>query len=100
MSQHTPGPWINAFDLGEIINAQRVIARLLRGGPMYVAEDEANARLIAAAPELLEALKGLLTATLVEGTSENLIKMEVARKAIVKAEGRDPVSLQEEIDRS
>src|SRR5437867_10063135 len=100
MSQHTPGPWINAFDLGEIMNAQRVIARLLRGGPIYLAEDKANARLIAAAPELLARMKMLLAA-LVEGTSGELIdEMARVRMLIAEIEGRDPVSLQEEIDRS
>ena len=48
-----------------------------------LAESEANARLIAAAPELLEALKGL--------TEDDLFStkyMDMAREAIAKAEGK------------
>ena len=48
-----------------------------------LAESEANARLIAAAPELLKALKGL--------TEDDLFStkyMDMAREAIAKAEGK------------
>lgn len=59
MSKHTPGPW-RSFERGVTFHywvvkvANRVIAKI-------TGEDqEANARLIAAAPELLEALEKMV----------------------------------------
>ncbi|MFY4013984.1 hypothetical protein ACOTJS_19410 [Achromobacter xylosoxidans] len=46
----------------------------------------ANARLIAAAPELLQALEGLLAVS-VDTTPEELLAMMAARDAIAKAKG-------------
>ena len=75
MSKHTPGPW--KLD----IPAQKANSTTLRGannspiaeinkpglryderniGPIYPSEYQANASLIAAAPELLEAVKSIL----------------------------------------
>jgi hypothetical protein len=62
MSAHTPGPWsLFPTEVGWIVNQ--------KGGPGYVgtlskvshraAQCEANARLIASAPELLEALQAI-----------------------------------------
>ena len=52
---HTPGPW---YDSGnpeyEIYKGNKPIASVI---PSFTAEDDANARLIAAAPELLEQCK-------------------------------------------
>jgi hypothetical protein len=66
--KHTPGPWIYYADLPSTdpnwhivttANKMRVLANVhIEPGN---AMDEANARLIAAAPDLLEALKGLLS---------------------------------------
>ena len=60
MSGHTPGPWVVADDSGECVvtlaevNARDVIiANLPRA-------NHANARLIAAAPALLEALREMV----------------------------------------
>lgn len=53
--KHTPGPWESTTDGIELsITAKNgnLLATLAKG-------DEANARLIAAAPELLEALKSM-----------------------------------------
>lgn len=75
-TQHTPGPWIIDSE-GSITDLSgRVIAPLVhghnvpslafpRGSGQYQAEDDggaANARLIAAAPDLLAALRGLIAA--------------------------------------
>lgn len=94
MSGHTPGPW--------------VIGRSGHGRPYQVetagglcitkwggisrpasAEGEANARLIAAAPELLAALDDLLIAYCDPGNqgSDHDEKVEAARAAIAKARG-------------
>jgi len=61
MSQHTPGSWTvehSEDDETLVSNEVEHIATIWRTAPAY----EANARLIAAAPELLEALKNMLTA--------------------------------------
>jgi hypothetical protein len=56
-NKHTPGPWRLS---GCLIRGQgRILARTHNHITQPVAEGEANARLIAAAPELLGALKQL-----------------------------------------
>ncbi len=95
MSTHTPGPWkacergaYRDFDgASRVINTAddsvRVAAVHHEGSP----EDEANTRLIAAAPELLEVLKaiaGNVAATVVVLTRD---EMEKIRNVIAKAEG-------------
>ena len=72
MSKHTPGPWTtDEADHDEpyqdirIQAGKRGICRVwIDDAPVhdYNAEQRANARLIAAAPDLLEALKALLNA--------------------------------------
>ena len=57
--QHTPGPWIlwgNA-EPSQVISADGVFVAQTLGG-----NDEANARLISAAPDLLVALRKAFTA--------------------------------------
>jgi hypothetical protein len=58
--KHTPGPWV-AED-NEIHAAGQMIAVALYNGHSDAeeAETESNARLMAAAPEMLAALKGLM----------------------------------------
>lgn len=64
MSGHTPGPW-SFNDYGEILcgpeDDQLRIAELAPWEPQHIPEMTANARLIAAAPEMLEALKEAVT---------------------------------------
>ena len=101
-AQHTPGPWeLDCSGLG---------AWIMAGGPdglhvatIPIARDgdwsDANARLIAAAPDMLAALKHILAAD--EAAMKELAKMGsdqfdtshgssigLARAAIAKAEGR------------
>ena len=88
---HTPGPW--KVDRPYIRGAGRVIASLESG--RNEVEDAANARLIAAAPELLEVCEALLALnnTLVVELSESdwlKYKREAERKAkaaLAKAHG-------------
>lgn len=92
--QHTPGPWEfsredvenkpNYHFIIEDTKGERVIATV------HGNDGEANARLIAAAPELLEALKAL-TEHLTDkgGYSTHGSSFGVAKQAIAKAEGRD-----------
>jgi len=103
MNKHTPGPWkvanktypfvyaidpvcdVNRFDL--LINGG-----CTSSGRTKPEELMANARLIAAAPDLLEACKVKLLA--LEGKEYDPgafdIAAELCRKAIAKAEGTKP----------
>lgn len=84
MNKHTPGPWIWKTDLHGtrvgIKESDFIIAQIC-----YQREEtEANARLIAAAPELLEVLQGCLDSMSFE--SHEHIRA-AALRAITKAEG-------------
>lgn len=104
--QHTPGPWqveefywpesqsfapeITAGRAGEGGDSTRYIAKMLGVIPAVVGETLANARLIAAAPELLEALVWAIRE--LEETEDGLCPdfqaaITAARAAIAKATG-------------
>lgn len=109
MSAHTPGPWVstdmvtprNWTDrkmIGEcvLVRTEEFAIADVRSDFCIAEEAKANARLIAAAPELLEALKAVLSADLYadsEGlvsfaypnTDEGEAAAEIARRAIAKA---------------
>jgi hypothetical protein len=86
--KHTSGPWEMRGPC-EIKGNYSVI----HNGPLFYVGDagqpegtgEANARLTAASPELLEALRDLLNAT--EETYDSRHEREAARAAIAKATG-------------
>ena len=87
---HTPGPW----GVGEGNWSSRVVAPVRYSTePKEVgvfagrgrAEDEANARLCAAAPEMLEALRFWLD---YQGDNCDADFEPIARAAIAKAEGK------------
>ncbi len=91
MSKHTPGPWrvgsssvggptITTTDKRSTIADIRTFGGVHCGGPQHP-ETDANARLIAAAPELLEALQDLVAEFGVCGLTEK------ARAAIARATG-------------
>ena len=90
MSKHTPGPWHTAGEQGvQIRSAKDQIAKVwtMRGN-----EWKANARLIAAAPDLLEALRAMVDyfgphPDVDNGLDETLT---AARAAIAKATGEQP----------
>jgi hypothetical protein len=93
MSNHTPGPWkaATAFSENEP-NGYHVISPPKWGSPdIAIADSDANARLIAAAPELLAACQFLADAAETEpGMSIYRAHIEQARAAIAKAEGKYP----------
>lgn len=89
--KHTPGPW-TATERGEFVNAPngRDICHIY--GQRTLGEDKANARLIAAAPDLLAALQAL--AIVAESVAhlrglerEILPATDAARAALSKALG-------------
>ena len=93
MSKHTPGPWQIGKNFGSVVCDTPVPG--ISGsddteyyGGHLIAESvtEANARLIAAAPELLEALKELMVAA-DRVSAEPVTWLGKARAAIAKAEG-------------
>lgn len=78
-AQHTP--WtVVAIDWAETGNARFEIKGIRRTGM-------ADARLIAAAPELLEALKEIIAAADGDGWNQLDASFATARAAIAKAEG-------------
>ena len=94
--KHTPGTWIakrmrngetnGDFDIDSV--SGHFIAESIGG--MDIEEEEANAHLIAAAPELLDALKQI--ERLSREADSNLVDVramlgDIARDAIAKAEG-------------
>lgn len=106
MIEHTPGPWEVRPGYGmlkaEIGPPGRAVAAVWvkqagtrdeQKEPVAWPEGEANARLIAAAPDLLEALTTIV-ATLSEQDDEGLIEhaepMQKARAAIAKAAKEQP----------
>jgi len=88
-TSHTPGPWevfeshtgIYILDSAE----QAAVCKL-----EWCLEAEANARLIASAPELLAVLKRLCSTfcACCDGTPRNWTEWREARDTIAKAEGR------------
>ncbi len=97
-NKHTPAPWHVKFSDDDpyddilIKGSGRSIAKIwLDDAPVpdYNAQQKANAQLIAAAPELLEALKEILAdaemiESFIEGGENYFTK---AKNAIAKAEG-------------
>ena len=100
MSSHTPGPWYIGTDFSDqgrhIYAAHKV--RHEDGdewNPLIASTDDderlidwqANARLIAAAPEMFAALVALLphAARAIQGTTEGQPLLDAARAAIAKA---------------
>lgn len=99
--KHTPGPWTAERHGGvtAVVDGRRVqVAAAMGQGPMYgpsetdvVAIQSANARLIAAAPELLEALRCLQAAIVgeVNGIPNDLkAQLDRASAVIATAEAR------------
>ena len=95
MSGYTPGPWTRGYgnyvyrDDGSPRDGQSLIATCM---PLNGAMDElqiafANARLIAAAPELLEALEDMLTLMGPLDDVEHIRRKQAALAAIAKAKG-------------
>lgn len=91
MSKHTPGPWLRDGRFVYALNEHGINAMSLSLPPGIGHYDdketqEANARLIAAAPELLEALQHLLE--FADQTGRGCSSQEeAARAAIAKATG-------------
>jgi hypothetical protein len=95
MSEHTPGPWTcepndsHQFDIRgdywEVATAHGFCGA--NGGPpTSMTESIANARLIAAAPDLLDAIKQIVSDT--DSPGQFGMALEAAHAAIAKATGK------------
>lgn len=97
-TKHTPGPWVvKSARSGFYVESQFdvIVESLDEYGRYGAIDDEANARLIAAAPELLEALKSIAEFWNRDQNEEAMIgacwhAVETAEAAIAKAEGVQP----------
>jgi hypothetical protein len=103
MSTHTPGPWIvkwgskgyaRAVDAPGDADIQGAVGRIVRWNGLGMPASEtgkANARLVAAAPDMLAALKRLIVIYKNDGHARPCDCPACAGKAaIAKAEGRMP----------
>lgn len=94
MSKHTPGPWFAPTPTYRTFYVEarignRMLQEVASCGPTAdPAQQAANARLIAAAPELLEALT-LLVAGIENSVSKTYIPLVRANAAIAKATGSE-----------
>ena len=91
LNTHTPGPWaIEAAPNGyTYIRAEHRAEIALVGSENMLADDSSaasNAMLIAAAPDLLEALRDLVEAV-EDPEASSLMRLNAARDAIAKATG-------------
>ena len=87
--QHTPGPFVLKRAAGRYVietKAKRLDVALI-AYRAKVAEEEANGRLLAAAPDLLEALDDLLHACAGYEPIQAWHEMAAARAALAKARG-------------
>ena len=84
MSKHTPGPWRELVTRIDDANGYQICHLDLHG--KSEAERDANRRLIAAAPDLLEALKEALDVCIWPSRALSDIH-DKASAAIAKAEG-------------
>lgn len=103
MSNYTPGPWRvkpNSVGGPTVGPEGSVVADIRTYGGPHVGgrqhpQTDANARLIAAAPDLLEALQALVNQSLQRGVPTDpghpgRIALAIAESAISKATGEQP----------
>ena len=85
---HTPGSWTYKRIAGgyDVVRGQQLIAACGGAGDYACEQAEANARLIAPAPDLLDALKAVVSCWGVKAIGMDDF-IEDARAAIAKAEG-------------
>lgn len=92
----TPGPWeiqeYSSVDKTPVVcgNGRSIVVACGRADTSYLAENQANARLIASAPELLAMLKAANEAFFGRGTRQELLKaLKDSKELIRRVEGRE-----------
>jgi hypothetical protein len=92
-AEHTPGPWKYHYDADgdHVILSDSGTIIAVTGGDGYVMRliDEANARLLSAAPEMLEALNEFLAYSECHCTRTNDCAFCMGEAAIKKAQGEE-----------
>ena len=83
--QHTPGPW--SYEMRHDTNYAHITCDTRGGDNLRGYCGEPNARLIAAAPDLLDALEEIVSAADGDGWSQLDADLRKARLAIAKATG-------------
>ena len=88
--KHTPGPWEadESRAMTAINTADKHVAMVNISHQVSIAEHHANARLIAAAPEMLDALESLVSCISETRGSDAYLALIAARDAITKAKGQ------------
>lgn len=89
--EHTPGPWVAKGIGGPNLcvtdgDSRYVVDRFVLGS-RATEEHEANARLIAAAPDLLAALQAVMAGQIGGNVDHDAERFRAARAAIAKAIG-------------
>lgn len=96
MSEHTPGPWQwywrtedGVANCGVFHEPREGMAYSVCRAPQYQTKDqwESDARLIAAAPDLLDALQAIVYSAAANQAAVNYPLIDDARAAIAKATG-------------
>lgn len=93
MSRHTKGPWARIIADGYTVRHPQIysdtgpVANATWLGDGRLDELNANARLIAAAPDLLEALQEVIAAADGKGWEQLSPSLENQRRAVAKAGG-------------
>jgi len=77
---HTPGPWTVESDGTTLVMDGQIVATAIAPDGARIDEQRANARLIAAAPDLLVALQAVLRVA-----DRATVEFDAARAAIAKA---------------
>jgi hypothetical protein len=81
-AQHTPGPW-QVSPHSNITSKSLVVAKVEQMPGNYESEKQANARLIASAPDMFDALQAVCDAY---GDRDTLLMAQV-KAALAKAKG-------------
>lgn len=95
-TRHTPGPWKMHSNIGRksepgvIADAAPCIIAIMGNHKEWPVEAEANARLIAAAPELLEALEDMLSLAKSYDVGQNSAIVDRASALIARTTGGKP----------
>lgn len=83
MNKHTPGPW---YSKGSVIGAKPRLVIAHVSSVCEEVDEQANARLIAAAPDLLETLRDIV-GMLTDANDMRADALHAARTAIMRATG-------------
>ena len=87
--KHTKGPWKRFARVIENSPSDFIIAdKAFKGTVIATCNDEANANLIAAAPDLIEAAKLVLDARALGDRDDEAFALGKLQDAIAKAEGK------------